>query len=280
MMPNDTLIGSLALIALSMLGISMMWFEDGTARKASMFFAFPAVLVMAFYMLSIPSLSVGNPFTMNIVSNTIYQNTNSTPLAIYATTHSATLAGYLGNSTSLTKVISVGAYNMSAYMLVEPNEYYKFNFTNATFIGQYLPKSSSSLAIIPQEVVSVSSINLYALLPFAVGLILGLLGAIMPWGWYRKSLFLIIGATLVLIGGMLTIIPVPLAQVQSSAVNVTSSSGNYFISAYNSTISQPVLNASWGFIYEAAYALIAVLFAILAVVFVLMGKKANKNGNI
>jgi hypothetical protein len=238
--------------------------------------------------------SAASPFTMNIVSNTIYQNTNSTPLAIYAIAQSSSLRGYLGNPASLTKVIDLrggsititGAvypltgYNMSAYMLVEPQEYYKFNFTNATFRGQYLPKSSSSLAIIPQEVVSVSSINLYALLPFGVGLILGLLGAIMPWGWYRKSLFLIIGATLVLIGGMLTIIPVPLAQVESSTVNVTSSSGNYFISAYNSTISQPVLNASWGFIYEAAYALIAVLFAILAVVFVLMGKKANKNGNI
>ena len=231
---------------------------------------------------------------MNVVSNTLYQNTNSTPLAIYAIAHSATLKGYLGNSTSLMKVIdlrggsititgvvySLTGYNMSAYMLVQPNEYYKFNYTNATFIGQYSPKSSSSLAIIPQEVVSVSSINLYALLPFAVGLILGLLGAIMPWGWYRKSLFLIIGAVLILIGGMLTIIPVPLAQVQSSAVNVTSSSGNYLISAYNSTISQPVLNASWGFIYEVTYALIAVLFMILAVIFVLMGKKANKNGNI
>ena len=135
--------------------------------------------------------SATSPFTMNIVSNTLYQNTNSTSLAIYAITHSAALNGYLGNSTSLTKVISMGDYNMSAYMLVEPNEYYKFNFTNATFIGQYLPKSSSSLAIIPQEVVSVSSINLYALLPFAVGLILGLLGAIMPWGWYRKSPFLL-----------------------------------------------------------------------------------------
>ena len=252
----------------------MLQAQKGKLMKSTLIYS--AILFAIF----IGMASAASPFTMNIVSNTLYQNTNSTPLAIYATTHSATLAGYLGNSTSLTKVISVGAYNMSAYMLVEPNEYYKFNFTNATFIGQYLPKSSSSLAIIPQEVVSVSSINLYALLPFAVGLILGLLGAIMPWGWYRKSLFLIIGATLVLIGGMLTIIPVPLAQVQSSAVNVTSSSGNYFISAYNSTISQPVLNASWGFIYEAAYALIAVLFAILAVVFVLMGKKADKNSNI
>ena len=138
MIPNDVLIGSLALVALSMLGISMMWFEDGTARKASMFFAFPVVLVMAFYMLSVPSLSVGSPFTMNVVSNTLYQNTNSTPLAIYAVAHSATLKGYLGNSTSLTKVIELnGGLNMSAYMLVEPQEYYKFNYTNATFVGEY-----------------------------------------------------------------------------------------------------------------------------------------------
>ena len=151
MMPNDALIGSLALVALSMLGISMMWFEDSTARKASMFFALPVVLVMAFYMLSIPSLSVWSPFTMNVVSNTLYQNTNSTPLAIYAIAQSTTLRGYLGNSTSLIKVIdlrggsititgvvySLAGYNMSAYMLVEPQEYYKFNYTNATFIGEY-----------------------------------------------------------------------------------------------------------------------------------------------
>jgi hypothetical protein len=237
--------------------------------------------------------SAASPFTMNIVSNTLYQNTNSTPLSIYSITHSAPLSAYLGSSPSnmlevayenggsvtvSSTVYSLEGYNMSSYMLVEPNEYYKFNYTNATFIGQYNP--SLSLAIIPQEVVSVSSINIYALLPFAVGLILGLLGVIMPWGWYRKSLFLIIGAVLVLIGGMLTIIPVPLAQVQSSAVNVTSPSGNYLISSYNSTISQPVLNAVWGFTYEVTYALIAVLFMILAVIFVLMGKKANKNGNI
>ncbi len=261
--------------------------QKGNFMKTTIIYS---VIIFAIF---ISITSAASPFVMSIASNTLYQNTNSTPLAIYAITHSATLKGYLGNSTSLIKVIdlrggsititgvvySLAGYNMSAYMLVEPQEYYKFNFTNATFIGQYSP-TSSSLAIIPQEVVSVSSINLYALLPFAVGLILGLLGVIMPWGWYRKSLFLIIGAVLILIGGMLTIIPVPLAQVQSSAVNVTSSSGNYLIGAYNSTISQPVLNASWGFIYEVTYALIAVLFMILAVIFVLMGKKANKNGNI
>ena len=73
------------------------------------------------------------------------------PLGIYVTTHSAPLMGYLGNSTNLIKVIdmrggsvtitgvvySIAGYNMSSYVLVGPDDYYKFNFTNATFVGQY-----------------------------------------------------------------------------------------------------------------------------------------------
>ena len=118
----------------------------------------------------LPLASAASPFTMNIVSNTIYQNTNTTPLAIYATTHSATLAGYLGNSTSLTKVISVGAYNMSAYMLVEPNEYYKFNYTNATFIGQYLPQPQSQNTFFPESGLSQYASGALAL--FAIGFLM------------------------------------------------------------------------------------------------------------
>ena len=98
MIVNSDLLASLALIALSMIGISLMWFNNPTARKASMFFAFPVILVMAFYMLSIPATSVGTPTIMNITSNTIYQNTNSTPLSIYITTQSAPLSGYLSNN--------------------------------------------------------------------------------------------------------------------------------------------------------------------------------------
>lgn len=224
--------------------------------------------------------SAASPFAMNLVSNTIYQNTNSTPLSIYTITHSARLTGYLGNSTSLNEIINLNGgsitINMSAYMLVEPNEYYKFNFTNATFTGQYSQKPSSSLTLIPQEIIDVSATNLYALLPFATGLLLGLLGVMMPWGWYRKSLFLIIGATILLIGGMLTIIPLPLAQVHNQAMNITTLSGNFVIGAYNSTISQPVLNESWGMIYEITYALLAVMFMILAVIFVLIGKRGER----
>ena len=149
MIVNSGLIGSLGLMALSMLGISLLWFEEGTARKASEFFAFPVILVMAFYMLSVPSTA--STFTMSLSSNTLYQNTNSSPLGIYVTTHSAPLMGYLGNSTNLIKVIdmrggsvtitgivySIAGYNMSSYVLVGPDDYYKFNFTNATFVGQY-----------------------------------------------------------------------------------------------------------------------------------------------
>ena len=140
------------------------------------------ILLIALMLL--PLAGAASPFTMNIVSNTIYQNTNSTPLAIYAIAHSATLKGYLGNSTSLTKVIdlrggsititgvvySLAGYNMSAYMLVEPQEYYKFNFTNATFIGQYLPQSQSQSIFFPESGMSQYASGALAL--FAIGLLM------------------------------------------------------------------------------------------------------------
>ena len=124
------------------------------------------ILLIALMLL--PLAGATSPFTMNVVSNTLYQNTNSTPLAIYTITHSATLNGYLGNSTSLTKVISVGAYNMSAYMLIEPQEYYKFNYTNATFIGQYSPQSQSQSMFFPESGMSQYASGALAL--FAIGL--------------------------------------------------------------------------------------------------------------
>ena len=132
----------------------------------------------------LPLASAASPFTMNVVSNTIYQNTNSTPLAIYAIAHSTTLKGYLGNSTSLVKVIdlrggsititgvvySLTGYNMSAYMLVEPNEYYKFNYTNATFIGQYLPQPQSQNTFFPESGLSQYASGALAL--FAIGFLM------------------------------------------------------------------------------------------------------------
>ena len=136
----------------------------------------------------LPLVNATAPFTMSLSSNTLYQNTNSSPLGIYVTTHSAPLMGYLGNTTSLIKVIdlrggsvtitgnvySLTGYNMSAYMLVEPDEYYKFNFTNATFVGQYNPPTTQSKAaetiLLPEY-----GQNEYAggaLILFAIGLLM------------------------------------------------------------------------------------------------------------
>ena len=97
-------------------------------------------------------------FPLTLTTNTIYQNTNTTPLAIYSITHSAPLSAYLGSSSSnmlevayedggsvtvSAIVYQLAGYNMSAYTLVQPNEYYKFNFTSASFKGQYEPAQST-----------------------------------------------------------------------------------------------------------------------------------------
>ena len=101
-----------------------------------------------------------SPFPMSLTTNTVYQNTNTTPLSIYSITHSAPLSAYLGTSSSnmlevayedggsvtvSSIVYSLAGYNMSSYMLVQPDEYYKFNFTSANFIGQYQPAQASQL---------------------------------------------------------------------------------------------------------------------------------------
>ena len=136
----------------------------------------------------LPLVNATAPFAMSLSSNTLYQNTNSTPLGIYVTTHSAPLMGYLGNTTSLIKVIdlrggsvtitgnvySLTGYNTSAYLLVQPDEYYMFNFTNATFVGQYNPPTTQSKAaetiLLPEY-----GQNEYAggaLILFAIGLLM------------------------------------------------------------------------------------------------------------
>ena len=111
---------------------------------------------LLFFMM-LPIIFATSPFTMNIVSNTLYQNTNSTPLAIYSITHSTELQSWLGaapsnmlkvadqqgGSVTISSIVySVAGYNMSDYMLVEPDEYYKFNYTTANFIGQWQPQQT------------------------------------------------------------------------------------------------------------------------------------------
>lgn len=116
-----------------------------------------ALLILFLFPFSFSATS--NPFVLNLTTNTVYQNTNaSADLNIYITTHSSSLKGYLGQIGNMQKIIdltggtititsvvyTLAGYNMTAYMLVEPNQYYKFNYTNATFLGEYLNTTSST----------------------------------------------------------------------------------------------------------------------------------------
>ena len=113
-----------------------------------------------FLSLLLPMLvAAAGPFPITIATNTLYQNTNTSALQIYSVTHSAPLSGYLGTapanmmqvigetggSVTISSIVySIAGYNMSATMTVEPAEYYKFNFTDATFYGQWLPLGNTS----------------------------------------------------------------------------------------------------------------------------------------
>ena len=80
-----------------------------------------------------------------------------------------------GGSVTITgNVYSLTGYNTSAYLLVQPDEYYMFNFTNATFVGQYNPPTTQSKAaetiLLPEY-----GQNEYAggaLILFAIGLLM------------------------------------------------------------------------------------------------------------
>jgi hypothetical protein len=115
---------------------------------------------LALLLAAVLAVGVGySQFPITIATNTLYRNTNTSALQIYSITHSASLSGYLGaapanmmqvigetgGSVTISSVVySIAGYNMSATMTVEPDEYYKFNFTDATFYGQWLPLGNTT----------------------------------------------------------------------------------------------------------------------------------------
>lgn len=127
-------------------------------------------LLFLFALVLAPLTFGATPFAMNIVTNTIYQNTNNTPLGIYAITQSATLRGYLGNATSMPKVIT--GFNMSAFMLVKPGQYYKFNYTNATFNGEYIPLNTY---LLNTKTITAPQYSAVAQMLFALGIVVSLI---------------------------------------------------------------------------------------------------------
>ncbi|MEM3415621.1 MAG: hypothetical protein QW575_08635 [Thermoproteota archaeon] len=127
-----------------------------------------ALLLMA---LVLPMLQAQSVFTPNIISNTIYQNTNSSLLYLYATSN--TLQAYIGSNTSnLSQVANLtSAYNTITTLIIPPKWYYKIIFTTAYFKA-YNISTPSYLISIPQTVIPQYAFP--AELFFAIGLLLSI----------------------------------------------------------------------------------------------------------
>ena len=233
-------------------------------------------------------LSATSPFTMNIVSNTLYQNTNSSPLAIYSIAHSAELQGWLGAAPSnMLKVAdqqggsvtisgtaySVAGYNMSDYMLVEPNEYYKFNYTTANFVGQWQQPQLQQINSVSNALQAYQSYIF--LIPALISITLFILAFLrFPQGSFQFIILMFVAALLMWIAYSLAILPMqPISRASYSQINITSPSGNSIIQPYNATVYQnPVPSApqisllGWG-VY---------IYIVVCMVFALMGIIINK----
>lgn len=184
------------------------------------------------------------PFAMNIISNTIYQNTNSTPLAIYAITHSAQLSAYLGSSPSnmlevayenggsitvSSTVYSLAGYNMSSYLLIQPNEYYKFNFTSATFSGQYVPLN---IYMISTKTINSPQYSTTAQALFAIGILLSIILLLLVFRVLKFNVG-IMGGIEGFAVGMIAAVLIIYALQFTSLIQVSP----YTINAFNTTLS-------------------------------------------
>ena len=108
-------------------------------------FGFVALIAATGMALAYLPLSNGSVVTVSIPSNSVLQNTNSSPLYIYATTE-GTLQGWLGPNTGNMMLVADDAsvlfgtgvslqYNDTTLIAVPEGFWYKFNYTGpAKFI--------------------------------------------------------------------------------------------------------------------------------------------------
>ena len=151
-----------------------------------------------------------------------------------------------GGSVTITgNVYSLTGYNTSAYLLVQPDEYYMFNFTNATFVGQYnqqaINTASNSIYLIqgsmfnrvekmtnPIPLAVIAIVSMWIL--FAVALIF------YKEGDDKRTLLLLASTVLAILSIFSMLIPT-YSVVHVPDYNVTITTGNSI-----STVSYPALN--------------------------------------
>ncbi|MGC9132257.1 MAG: hypothetical protein ACP5HJ_01235 [Candidatus Micrarchaeia archaeon] len=112
--------------------------------------------------------------TLNIASNTTYQNTNISTLYIYATSND-NLQAYLGDSPknlvlAINQQIGITTPpNITSTLVVPPKWYYKYIYTSATFKGELV---ENPIYFIQPPQTQIQKYPLGAQIFFAIGLIL------------------------------------------------------------------------------------------------------------
>ena len=98
------------------------------------------VMVGSVYMSAAQGETTGALFTMNVISNTMYQNANTVPLYIYASATGGIQSFMGSNNIQLSFVQSSG----SQTLVVPPNFYYQLNYTGTynSFAGELLNTTS------------------------------------------------------------------------------------------------------------------------------------------
>lgn len=233
-----------------------------------------------------PLAQASSLFPLAPASNTVYQNTNSTPLEIYSIAISSSLSGYMGaNSQTMNMIIEsrggsvtvtsvvyqLAGYNLSAVMIVPPNWFYKFNYTSASFYGEYITQNqagaTSQVLLLPE-----SGTQQYAggaLILFALGLVLfisllifTLIGVPMPLSNDPKVNMLIM--MVMSLATLVVLVFSAFYQVQITTQSYTILSGNSPLTVQQSSVlSQPLATSP---LFGPLITLMATVSAIMALV--------------
>ena len=131
---------SLILLALGFLFIERKdWlFRDLRITGAGYLMFFLLLMTASGFMVGAQSQAPLSIFTMNLVSNTVYYNSNSLNLYIYGASTQG-LASFEGTNNI---ILSPTFNSFTQTLVVPPNTYYQFNFTGpGYFTGEYLNSS-------------------------------------------------------------------------------------------------------------------------------------------
>lgn len=133
-------------ITIILMGFSFLMIEkqpwlmaDRKIRGVGVIIFFMFIMTASVFMSAAQQQTTATLFPMNVITNTVYQNTNSSSLFIYATA-SGGVQSFMGNSIA---DISFVQSSGSQTLVVPPFFYYQLNYTGSytSFAGEILNTS-------------------------------------------------------------------------------------------------------------------------------------------